>query len=273
MIYKGFNNGKITDLDEITISVDNLAMGRAYAVYEFFRINNGIPFYLERHLDRFFRSLQILHFEIAYNRTELQDIVKQLININQCRNFFIRMYAIPDYMGMKSPSKLFLLPQEMPGFPEEHYQIGSVLLMREYTRFLPDAKSTNYIASVFWKPEMDAIGAIDVLFFNNGHILESSRGNIFIVKNGNVFTPGENILKGITRSIVLDLMKEIKIPYSVEKISMENLFNADEVFITSTTKLVMPIVKIEDRIIDGGSPGKVSKLILKAYQNLLNGNQ
>jgi branched-subunit amino acid aminotransferase/4-amino-4-deoxychorismate lyase len=266
----GFNNGIYSKVSEINVPIDNLAIGRAYAAYEFFRVNKGKPFYLDRHLDRFFNSLKSLKYGIVYSRDDLKEIVDQLIVKNQSINYFLKIYAIPQNVANPSkPAWLYIIPAELTPFNNKMYQNGTSLLMKEYSRFLPEAKSNNYIASVFWQTEIEAIQAVDVLFVYNNQVFESSRGNIFIVKNGKVYTPDENILKGVTRSIVIDLMDEENIPYSIQAVSTNELLDANEVFLTSTTKLIMPIIKINDITIGSGLPGSVTGIISKMYNGLL----
>jgi branched-chain amino acid aminotransferase len=266
----GFNNIELCPVDQISIPVDNLAIGRAYAAYEFFKIIRGNAFYLDRHLDRFFNSLDILKINIAYTRKELEHIIVKVIRANGDGDFQMKMYAIPlDPELPQRTSNIYILPCMSPSFDEEFYRNGTNLLMKEYCRFAPEAKSTNYIASVFWKAEMDKMNAIDVLYHKDNQVLENSRGNIFIVKNGKVYTPSENILKGITRGIVIDLMYQAGISYTEQTISKNELPIADEIFITSTTKLVMPIVKINFDTIGKGIPGPITQQISKMYLNLL----
>jgi branched-chain amino acid aminotransferase len=266
----GFNNGKLCPINEIRIPVDNLAIARAYAVYEFFKIIGGKAFYLERHLDRLFNSLKLLNFNIAYTRKELEDIIIQLVKENGTGNFQMKIYAIPMNLAFdQCPSNIYIIPCQDPPFSPDIYLKGANLLMKEYCRFIPKAKSTNYIASVFWQAEMDEMNAVDVLYYKDDAVLESSRGNIFIVKGNQVFTSSENILHGITRSIVLDLMDASGISYTIRTIGRNELTEADEVFITSTTKLIMPIVKINHLTIGKGIPGPVSTQISNMYLNLL----
>ena len=254
----------------MAISPDSPAIERSYSVYEFFRIHNGHPFYFERHMDRLFRSLEILLLNIKFDRKELQEIIYKLIEKNGMMNFYIKIYAIPqDLSNLDSPSDFFILPCQIDDYDEDIYKKGAGLLMKEYCRFLPEAKSTNYIASVYWQKEMKSINAVDVLFYQDNTILECSRGNIFIIKNGKVSTPAENILKGISRSIVFDLMKQNSIPFDTRNISTEELFEADEAWISSTTKLIIPVVKINDKLIANGKPGQMTKKVLHLFKNLL----
>jgi len=266
----GFNNGKYCPLKELMIPIDNLAIGRSYAAYEFFKIIKGNAFYLNRHLDRFFNSINKLKLHINYTKKEIEYIVNQLIVKNSCSDFQMEVYAIP--MNLKNDpfnSNLFILPCIRPAFDIEIYESGANLLMKEYLRFLPEAKSTNYIASVFWEAEIKEMNAVDVLYYHDDVVLECSRGNIFVVKNGKVFTPDEEILRGVTRSIVIDLMSNSGIHYSLQPITKVELLAADEVFISSTNKLIMPIVKINNFEIGKGIPGPITERISELYMKLL----
>ena len=100
-------------------------------------------------------------------------------------------------------------------------------------------------------------------------MLETARSNIFITKNGTVVTPLNAVLKGITRSIVLDLCEELNLPIVERSFSLEELYDADEVFVTSTTKGAAPIVTIDGKSIGNGKVGEVSKLLIRGYQQLL----
>jgi branched-chain amino acid aminotransferase len=267
----GFNNGDYCLISDIRIPLENLAIGRSYAGFDFFRINKGNAFYLDRHLARLFNTIKLLKLKIDFSEEEIKDAINQLIVKNNISNFFMKIYVIPQNSSeIPISSDLYIIPCEMPEFSNRIYENGTNLLMKEYSRFLPEAKSTNYIASIFWQEEISAIQAVDVLFYQNSLVLECSRGNVFMVKDGKVYTPAENILKGITRSIVIDLLREENIPLYLNSISIEELLKADEVFISSTTKMIIPIVKINTNTIGNGKPGNIAKRISELFLNLLN---
>jgi branched-chain amino acid aminotransferase len=269
-VFTGFRNGEYCPENEIKILVDNLAVGRAYAVYEFFGVYGGKVFCFDRHLKRLFNSLNSMKLTLSYKPDEIEGIVEKLIELNQLKTFYVKVYAIPGKLGKAPfPCNLYIIPCDIPPLPAELYNHGASLIMREYLRFLPEAKSTNYIASVYWHNEMEESGAIDILYCFNNEILECSRGNIFLVKNEKVYTPGNNILSGISRGIVIDLFEECGIPYEIKSIGIDELFGADEVFITSTTKRVMPVVRIDGRTIGKGNPGTFTSKISRMYLEFL----
>lgn len=275
LLQTGFYNNRYTKASQIKISPDNLAIGRGYAAFEFFRVINGQPFYLERHLDRFFNTLHLLRLNINYSRPQLIQIFEEIIHKNGQPNCFIKIYALPgNSLQLEQTSRLLILPVDIAASPDLVYDQGVCLLFKEYARFLPEAKSTNYLPAVFWQNEMDAYNAFDVLYYSNNQVHESSRGNVFIVKKGKICTPNKDILKGITKSIVSDIIKSRNFPFEERPIFKDELLDADEVFITSTTKLVLPVVKIDTKLIADGKPGKITMELYQLFcQHLISWNQ
>jgi len=267
-----FNNGNFDEISKIQIPVDSLAVNRAYAVYEFLRISNSKPFLLEKHLYRFFKSLEIMRLSISFQRIDIEQIIIDMIEKNNVSDFYLKLFAIPDTSNKSiNESAFFITPFQFIDYPDELYQNGANLIMKEYTRFLPEAKTTNYVASAWWQYEMDEKQAIDVLYFTGNEVFETSRGNLFITKGNNIYTPDKKILKGITRSIIIDLAKEIN-PVSEQAISIRDLFWADEIFITSTTKKIMPIVNINNSMIGNGKVGLIAQKFLLLYNQMLKQN-
>jgi branched-subunit amino acid aminotransferase/4-amino-4-deoxychorismate lyase len=264
-----FLNGTFENIEKVQTPIDSLAVNRAYAAYEFLRINQSKPFYLERHLDRFFRTLEIMRLSIAFQRNEIEQIITDLIEKNGASDFYLKLFAIPETSHKQiNQAAFYITPFQFKDYPDEMYQNGANLIMKEYSRFLPEAKTTNYVASAYWQYEMDSKNAIDVLYFSGNEVFETSRGNLFLVKGNNIYTPDKQILKGITRSIVIDLVKD-KYILSEQAISVRDIFWADEVFITSTTKRIMPVVNINNSEIGNGKVGKISKDLLLLYNQEL----
>ncbi len=264
-----FNNGTFGNISKILVPLDSITVNRAYAAYEFLRINNSKPFYVDRHLDRLFKTLELMRFSISFQRNDIEQIIDEMIVKNNVSDFYLKFFAITETSNKAiNPASFFITPFQGHDYQDEMYQNGAILIMKEYSRFLPEAKTTNYVASAYWQYEMDEKKAIDVLYFSGNEVFETSRGNLFIVKGNNIFTPDKNILKGITRSIVLDLAKNLY-PVKEQAISVRDLFWADEVFITSTTKKIMPIININNSGIGNGKVGPVSTNILKLYKQEL----
>jgi branched-chain amino acid aminotransferase len=136
-------------------------------------------------------------------------------------------------------------------------------------RELPEYKTTNYIRAVNLQNWRKEEGAIEILYTYDNEILECATSNIFIVKDKILITPNENILKGVTRKVVLELA-EGKYKTEERPIYEEELKNADEIFITSSFKDIVPIVKIDDFKIANGQVGPITKELIKEFAKVIN---
>ncbi|MFA6403337.1 MAG: aminotransferase class IV [Salinivirgaceae bacterium] len=262
----GFNNGNYVPISQITIPADSLAVNRGYGAYEFFGVHNGKPFYLDRHLQRFANSLKALRLYSNFF-DGLEEIVIELIRLNPIPDFYLKLFVLP--LNASNPEKMeggiYIFPVVFPPFSALEFETGMPLISREYQRFLPEAKSTAYLAGQYWQQEIDLAKALDVLFHSHGLIFETSRGNVFMVKNGRIITPKNGILKGITRSVVIDLVRQKGLDFVEQEIKFTEILEADEVFVTSTTKEVMPIIRIDNVQIGNGKPGPTTKWIIEEF--------
>ncbi len=162
----------------------------------------------------------------------------------------------------------FFILIEKINFPDtSFYMEGIDLIFHEHQRELSHIKSINYLTPISIRKKIKKANAYDVLYHSNGKVLEVSRSNIFIVKDNIIITPRENVLQGITRATVLRLAAE---DFKIEErdISIKELYLADEVFITLTTKRVLPVRKIDDHVFINGKPGGLHRH-LKAYIKIL----
>jgi len=199
-------------------------------------------------------------------RKELARQIFEVIRANGELNASIRLvltggYASDGYTP-SGQANLLILEHSFPTYPSTKYDDGAILILHEYHRLFPTAKTINYVVGINLLPQMKAAGAEDLLFHFGGHISETTRANFFIVKDdGTIVTAGDGILEGVTRKHTLRIARQ---HYKVEEreMALEELHTAKEAFITSTTKRVMPIVKVGDATIGNGKPGEVSKRLL-----------
>jgi branched-chain amino acid aminotransferase len=157
----------------------------------------------------------------------------------------------------------------MQNLPDKVYKNGVKIITNEYLRTLPTSKTSNYLNAVLLQKYKNKHKALEILYVNNGEVLECSTSNIFIVKNGTILTPKEKVLKGITRKNVIDIANKNKITVKETELKINELKNADEVFITATNKKVVPIVNIDDFKIADGKVGKTTKFLLNEYNKLI----
>ncbi|MDP3353172.1 MAG: aminotransferase class IV [Flavobacteriaceae bacterium] len=266
----GFHNGNYIELNKLSIPITSTTINRSYAAFEFFTLINNKPFYLDRHLKRLFQTLDLLRIQIKYNEFELTKIIENLILKNPIEDISYKIFIIPEPTPNCDFFKgdIFIFPFLNATKQKSLYKTGAKLLLKEYNRFLPKAKTTNYIASIYWENEIVKQQAIDVLYYNFNFIRETSRSNIFIVKNNIIYTPIKDILLGITRSIAFDLIKKNDLILKEKEINIDELYNADEVFITSTTPEIMPIINIDSTIINDGKVGKITQKLMLDFREL-----
>ncbi|WP_369413894.1 aminotransferase class IV [Belliella alkalica] len=245
----------------------DITLIRGYGIFDFFRTSNYIPLFLSDYLDRFIRSAEKTHLKLKYTKTELREIILDLIQKNDLQNGGVRMLLTGGVSANHfSPADgdLFIFCEELL-FPEkEKYEKGVKLLSAEHVRMIADIKTTNYAFPVWLSPSWKENGAEDVIYHFNGVVSESSRSNIFMVKNGSISTPNNHILHGITRKRVLELAPEC----NIRSITFEELLDADELFITSTTKKILPITVIDKQKIGDGKVGEITKKLMADFVDM-----
>ena len=239
-----FINGQITLVSEANLNINDLALLRGYGVFDFFRVIDGNPIFLDDYLNRFEHSMYGLGLTTAFSRQYLTDSIFELIRLNSHPLLGIKLvctggYANDGYTPTKT--NLFMLARPFRFHP---YEQGLKLMTVNHQRELHRVKSINYLTPISLLPKMKTIGADDVLYFNRGYITESSRSNVFIIKNGTLITPDEGMLAGITRKRIITFAPEI-MPVEVRKVSIDELFSADEVFLSASTKRISPVTSID----------------------------
>jgi len=251
-----FADGNIIPTQDARLHPADLAVIRGYGIFDFFRTEQYRPVFLEDYLDRFTASAAKTFLPLPYSREELRAIISELIAKNDLEQGGIRMVltgGVSENHFSPATGTLFMFGEELSFPSEEKYQQGVKLLTVEHVRAIADIKTTNYTLPVWhsmrWKQE----GAEDVLYHWNGWVSESSRSNFFIVKDGVIHTPDKHILLGITRKNLLAVAGDVQI----RPISLEEVWEADEAFISATTKILLPVTQIDDRKVGSGKVGKV----------------
>jgi branched-chain amino acid aminotransferase len=252
-------NGKWVHPDEATISINDIGLLRAYSVFESLRTYDRRPFHLSEHLDRLYSSAELIELDIPWSREQIADVVREVIARNPYRHAAIRILVTggvsEDGILPSGRPTLNVLITPLPERDMERFARGYKLITTRLQRFAPEAKTTSYVAAVRALKEAERQGAKDALFVNEqGHVLESTRSNFFIFKGDTLVTPREGVLIGITRNVVLELARG---RFQVEErpILLEELAEADEAFVTASSKEIVPVVQIDDLVIGNGKPG------------------
>jgi len=264
---------KIVPLNEASIPITDLALQRGYGLFDFLRVLEGVPLFLDKHLDRFFFSANELHMTPVESREEIHALIYELIERNKTSAAGIRLFLT----GGDSPNgyqlgvpRLIILQQPLPELPKELITPGWTLVTFPYQRQLSHVKSIDYLMAVWLQPWLKEQGAEEILYIDNGFIRENPRSNFFMVSDdGKIVTPKEGVLHGVTRSNVLTIADRLGLKVEEREISMDELKSASEAFISSSTKRVIPVRQIDSVQIGNGDPDySVSRSIFEQFSVL-----
>ena len=256
-----FINDRFVPQEEAVLPVSDLSIQRGYGLFDYLKIVEGVPLYLDEHLDRLFFSAGQMHLPILLGREGLKGIIRELMERNRLPHSGIRLTLTgglsPDGYRIAEPNLVVSQsPLSLPG--EEAFRKGIKLITYDHQRQLPHIKTTDYIMAIWLQPRLKELGADDVLYGSQGMVGECPRANIFAVLDGVLVTPSENILKGVIRKQVLHLAKGL-LPAEERPLLLEELARAKEVFITSTTKQILPVRQIDDTVLFTEGPGKITR--------------
>ena len=274
-------NGKLVPSKGALISVFDYGFLYGDGIYETMRVYDRAIFKLHEHLQRLFRSASLIGLSIPLESDSLKISVYETLIANGFRNAYIRVTVSrgrgaigldPDLC--REPTTV-IIAQEFKDYPQTFYNDGISLIIAETKRNLREAidpriKSLNFLNNILAKIEAKKRGAYEAVMLNaSGKVTEGTISNIFFYKNGILCTPSPDcgILDGITRGIVIDLAKRADLRVKEGKFRKDDLYSADEVFITNTTTEVMPVSKIDDRRYPVGD---IAKLLHKLYRDDVN---
>ncbi|WP_240338396.1 D-amino-acid transaminase [Peribacillus alkalitolerans] len=244
-------------------------------VYEVIRIYNGKMFTSDGHLDRLYESAKKISITIPYQKEKIKDLLHQLIAENELKHGIVYMqitrgtsprnHVFPD---ASIEPVLTASTKEYPR-PTELMEQGIKVITLEDIRWLRcDIKSLNLLGNVLAKQKAVDVGCFEAIQHRNGTVTEGSSSNVSIVKDGLVFTHPANhlILNGISRQVMLTTCEKSSIPLKEESFSLEQLMNADEVFISGTTVEITPVVEIDGIRIGEGKMGPITSRLQTLFR-------
>jgi len=261
-----YRDGIYLPKDQISIGTDDLGFERGFAVFDYCRERDSRITFINDHLQRLDHSQSLLRLHYNANMEEVKNILETLLKKNNIINSYFKCIISARLVENKTSAILTIYQDIYKPYGNEMYHNGITLILHEFAKPFSEYKTTFYLGSLREYDRMLENTAEDILFYFDNIVRECSRCNIFIIKGGLIYTPDKNILKGVTRHHVINCIKEQYIV--IEKdISVKELFEAEEVFISSTTKNIMPVVKIEDQMIGNGKPGNITKLLIPLFEN------
>ena len=274
-------NGSLMPRGQASISVLDYGFLYGFGLFETMRAYGGRVFRLDSHLSRLTRSAEILGLPLK--ALELKGAVMDTIQANKLSDARIRIAIsigeggmVPDPSTCNKPTVLILAGLYQP-YPEPVYQKGFRAVVSSIRRNsqspLSRLKSANYLESILAKQEARAAGVDEALCLNEkGLLAEASMSNIFLVTDGILRTPGleSGILPGITRETILELASQLGINTLEHDIRLDELFHAQEAFLTNSLIEVMPLTEIEGKPIGSSRPGPLTRRLIVAYKRMVN---
>jgi branched-subunit amino acid aminotransferase/4-amino-4-deoxychorismate lyase len=260
-------NGKILPLDQPVLFANEIGLLRGFGVFDFMRTYNGKILHYDDHFKRFSNSAKMLGLKVPISKTKGEAIGKELLKKNREKDISLRFVLTggPTDNGMSYKKPNFMvLAEDLYGFPAKCYSVGAKVLTFDYQRLLPESKNCNYIHAVRLQKVLKAKQAVEILYTSQGKILECSSANFFIFKGATLITVKNDVLKGITRKIILKLARK-KFKVEEREVKISELDSASEAFATATNKLVMPIVQVDNKKIGTGKIGENTKWLMEEY--------
>ncbi len=279
---KIFIDGKYYSERDAKVSVFDHGLLYGDGVFEGIRAYHGRVFKLKEHIDRLFYSAKAILLELPMSHAALVKATVETCRANKLRDGYIRLVVTRGVgtLGLnprtcKKPS-VIIIADKIQLYPPEYYQRGLDIITVPTTRNLhsalnPAIKSLNYLNNILAKIEANNAGVEEAVMLNaEGFVAECTGDNLFIVKNRALFTPplSAGALYGITRQTVIELAEEAGLKVSEPNLTRYDLFNADECFLTGTGAELIPVVKIDGRVIGTGKPGPITRRLEEDYHAL-----
>ena len=276
---KVYLNGKFVDKEDAKISVYDHGLLYGDGIFEGMRAYDGVIFKLREHIDRLYDSAKSILLEIPLSKEEMEKVVIETVRINNLRDAYIRLVVTRgvgdlglDPQKCSNPTVFCIAEPMGPLFGDRGIRVITSSIRRLPVDVLnPAVKSLNYLNSILAKIQANYAGVDEAFLLDSeGYVVEGTGDNIFVVKNGVIKTPpvASSVLRGITRDTVIDIARKLGYTVLEEKITLHELYVADEVFITGTAVELAPVVEIDGRVINGGKIGEVTRKLKEEFDKI-----
>lgn len=276
-------NGEYVPKEEAKVSVFDHGLLYGDGVFEGIRSYNGRVFRLNEHLQRLYDSAKVIRLTIPLSQEEMKEKILETLRRNELRDAYIRVVVTrgPGDLGL-DPDKcckegfVFIITDKIVLYDDEYYKNGLSVITVPTRRNVPEAlnpriKSLNYLNNIMAKIEAKNSNVIEAIMLNSdGYVVECTGDNIFIVKGGAIYTPPTYIgaLEGITRDAVMELARNMGIKVEERIFNRYEVYVSDECFLTGTAAEIIPVVKVDGRIIGDGRPGNITKKLTEEFRKL-----
>lgn len=280
---KIYINGKFYDKSEAKISVFDHGLLYGDGVFEGIRSYSRLVFKLNEHIERLFESAHSIMLEIPLTKEQLISAVIKTLKENNLENAYIRLVVTRgegdlglDPRKCLGRATIIIIADKISLYPDKFYKEGLDIITVPTVRNLPEAlnpqiKSLNYLNNILAKIEATNRGYDEAIMLDSlGYVAECTGDNIFIVKRNHLYTPPQcmGTLRGITRDAIMEIARKGDIQVHEHVLTRHEVFISDECFLTGTAAEIVPVVKVDGRLIGSGKPGKLTLSLMKKFREL-----
>nr|WP_295974011.1 D-amino-acid transaminase [uncultured Bacillus sp.] len=273
----GYINGKYVALEEPVIPIDERGHQFGDGIYEVIRVYHGTAFMLNEHLERLFNSAKAIKLRIEGTADDFCRLVEEAIlksGLSECSIYLqiTRGIAPRKHLFPAVPVSLSMTVNTVTPPDAAAYKRGISAQFHEDERWTNCyIKSLNLLPNILAKQEAHEAGCFEAILVKDGRVTEGSSSNIFLVKDGKVWTAplSRQILSGITRMAVKQICEELQIEWIEKSFTPEELLQGEEAFLTSTVSEILPIVSVGGRMIGNGRPGEITSRLYQRYQEIV----
>ena len=267
-------NGTFLELDNASISPLDRGFLFGDSVYEVIAAYRKTLFKIDDHIDRLEKNLKSLSINIDLDNLEIESILRKVCEKNSEENQIIYLQisrgaeAIRNHIPREDTEPtIFICSFELKNLPSENNDSIKAVLNSDIRWKKSSIKSNSLLANVLYKMQANEAGYDELLMSDNGFLTEGAVSNVFCVKKNKVFTPplDSNILPGVTRKVIIEIIRELNLSYEEVKIDEKFLFDSDELWITNTTKGILPVIELNKKKIGDGTKGEIYHSIMKAF--------
>jgi len=263
-------DGSYLPEDRAVVSVSDLGLLRGYGVFDFLRTYSRRPFLLKDHVARLAQSARIIDLSLPLSESDIMDIAMETLDRNNgLSEANIRLVLTggdsADSITPEDRTRLLVMVTGLHTCPEQWYRDGAAVITTRHERYLPRAKTTNYLPAVLALSRARQEGAMESIYVApDGRLLEGTTANFFAFIDGALTTPGDGVLPGITRKVILQLA-DGRFTVDVRDIHREEIQHMEEAFITASNKEVVPVVRMDEHSIGSGRPGERTRRIMQLF--------
>lgn len=266
-----FQNGSWVSEEQLSLSPRDLGFSRGYAVFDFLKTYpRHRPFKLQEHLDRLFNSARLIGLQTPWTQQHVRAwVLEGLERNNSPEEKFIKIFVsggVSNAMAPVGAPTIVILIDPAVIYPAEQYEKGVGIITDKHDRYSPGAKTNNYIEGVKQTQLALQQDAVEPLYYSDAQVYEGSNSNIFAVIRGSLVTPQNNLLPGITRNTLLDIL-QLDIPVKTRDFTLPELLTATEVFYTGSGKEITPITRIDSRPVGNGEVGPITKEVMNQFRS------